>query len=479
MHAKPRLGRLTLLFPTLLLLMLIGACAGYRPEPLSAADQAASIEERTLDNPRLLEFISAEGAPRPMDRGWDLAGLALAALYYHPDLDIARAKLAEARAGVITAGQIPNPSLSFEELSYNASVATPSPWTVAPVINFLIETFGKRQYRTKAASALVDAARADLATVSWHVRGGVRDALLDLWAAQRRLDLLRQRFDLQDRLATLLEHRFAAGAVSALDLARERSNRNRVGLAVREAERQGIEARARLAAAIGIPLPALDGVDIDFVAFENPQQPGADVATGALRRRAVVERSDVQALLAEYAAAESALALEVANQYPNIRLSPGYEYDAGQNKYLLRPAADLPIFNQNQGPIAAAKARRELAAARFTALQTRIIDALDGAAADYRAASRLLDTADALLAGEQARERRVMRSFAAGEVDRPTLLAAQIGRSVAEQSRFDALIRQRRALGALEDALRQPLYEPDAILPVPKTSPRLPPEPPS
>jgi hypothetical protein len=34
--------------------------------------------------------------------------LTLAALYYRPSLDIARAKLAEAQAGVITARQIPN-----------------------------------------------------------------------------------------------------------------------------------------------------------------------------------------------------------------------------------------------------------------------------------------------------------------------------------------------------------------------------------
>ena len=45
---------------------------------------------------------------------------------------------------------------------------------------------------------------------------------------------------------------------------------------------------------------------------------------------------------------------------------------------MLLPAVDLPLFNQNQGPIAQARARREQAAARFTALQTQIIDSLSG-----------------------------------------------------------------------------------------------------
>ena len=173
----------------------------------------------------------------------------------------------------------------------------------------------------------------------------------------------------------------------------------------------------------------------------------------------------------------SAVALEVANQYPNITLSPGYGYDAGQNAYLLLPAADLPVFNQNQGPIAQARARREIAAARFTALQTRIIDAVDGAAASYRAATQALATAEALSAGEEQRRRRVMRSFTAGEVDRPTLLIAQTEDMAAEQSRFDALVQQRQALGALEDALQHPLYEPSATFSAPQTNPRLPSEP--
>jgi outer membrane protein TolC len=270
----------------------------------------------------------------------------------------------------------------------------------------------------------------------------------------------------------LLEHRFVVGEASALDVARERTSRNQISLAVREAERQGVDARAQLVTAIGIPLQALDGVNLSFDAFENPERPGADIATAALRRDALVNRSDVQGLLAEYASAESGLQLQIANQYPNITLTAGYFYDAGQNKYELYPGADLPIFNQNQGPIAEAVARREAVAARFTALQTQIIDAVDEAGADYRAATRALTTADTLLAGEVDRERRMLRSFRAGEIDHPTLVTAQLERIVAEQSRFDAMVQQRKALGAVEDALQHPFFGP-ALPVVPEANPRI------
>jgi outer membrane protein, heavy metal efflux system len=447
----------------LLLAALLSACASYKPAPLSPETQAAALEARRLDNPRLLQFIAAERGTAPA-ASWDLADLTLAALYYHPDLDIARARLGEVEAGVVTAGQRPNPQLGFEDLAYNLHTGA---WIVAPIISFVIETAGKREYRGKAARALVDAAHADLETASWQVRGGVRSALLDLWAADRTLALLRQRLALQDELVDLLQHRLAAGAVSALDLGRERIARNQMSLALSDAERQRVDALTALAAAIGIPREALDGVALSFRSVEAPAPPALD--RRSLRREALFHRSDAQALLADYAAADSALALAVANQYPNLTLGPGYGYDAGQSVFLL-PAIDLPVFNQNQGPIAEARARRRSAAARFTALQAKIINAVDGAAADYRAATDAVTAAETLLAGATARERRIARSFAAGQVDRPTSLVAEIERMAAEQSRLAATLQQRHALGALEDALQQPLYEPAAKLALPPAS---------
>ena len=453
--------------------MLLTGCASYEPAPINPAQNADAIQARSLGDPQLHKFIAAAtgAVEQKAQPSWDLTRLTLAALYYHPNLDIARAKLAEARAGVITAQQVPNPSLSFEELSYNTTVATPSPWTIAPIINFLIETFGKREYRTAAAQDLAEAARDGLAAASWQVRGGVRTAMLSLWAAQDRLALLRQKLELQNQLVTLLEHRFAVGEASALDVARERTSRNQIGLAVRDTERQSIDARAQLTTAIGIPARALDGVDLSFDAFEKPERPATDIATTALRREALVNRPDVQGLLSEYASAESALQLQIANQYPNITLTAGYIYDAGQNKYQLYPGADLPIFNQNQGPIAEAVARREAVAARFTALQTQITDAVDRAAANYRGATQAFTEADMLLAGEKDREQRMLRSFQAGEVDRPTLVAAQLERIAAAQSRFDTMVQQRQALGALEDALQHPFFA-SAMSVSPEKNPR-------
>ena len=59
-------------------------------------------------------------------------------------------------------------------------------------------------------------------------------------------------------------------------------------------------------------------------------------------------------MLAEYQASQSALQLEIARQYPDVQLGPGYEFDQGDNKWMLGLGVTLPVFNQNQGAIAAA-----------------------------------------------------------------------------------------------------------------------------
>jgi outer membrane protein TolC len=102
----------------------------------------------------------------------------------------------------------------------------------------------------------------------------------------------------------------------------------------------------------------LENTPLSFDTFVNAQFQLTDAA--ALRRRALTGRSDVQGLLAEYRAAESAVRLEVAKQYPNLLLGPGYTFDTGNQAYelTLAAAAELPIFNQNQGPLAEAEARR-------------------------------------------------------------------------------------------------------------------------
>ena len=78
--------------------------------------------------------------------------------------------------------------------------------------------------------------------------------------------------------------------------------------------------------------------------------------------------------------------LEIAKQYPDVHLNPGYELDQTDNKWTLGLTVDLPLLNQNQGGIAEAKAKRAQAAAHFLSVQANAISEIDNALAGYDAA---------------------------------------------------------------------------------------------
>lgn len=439
----------------------VAGCASFTPKPIEPAVTAASLEQRTLTDARLAQFVAEVLPDRPPSSvTWDVSTLTLAALYFHPDMEVSRAKLALARAGVKTAGQIPNPTLSFNPGVYPALIDA-SQWTIGLIVNLVLETAGKRGKRVEMARNLVEAARQDVATAAWQVRGGVRSTLLDLWAAEGRRKLVERRQTVQAEIVALLERRFAAGDASSLDVARERIALSQARLSLRDSERQAADARARLATAIGVPVRALDAVTLSLAAFDNPVgiPDGVELQGNALRRRALQERTDVLGLLAEYEASQSGLRLQVAKQYPDLTVGPGYTYDQGDDLYSLNLQVELPIFNQNQGPIAEAEARRKEAAARFIALQAKVIGEIDRARALYLAAVRSVATADTLIRDQTRHRQQIERSFRLGETDRLAPLTSSVEQAVVDLARFEAVVQQREALAQLEDALQYSMYD--------------------
>src|SRR5258708_38613227 len=126
-----------------------------------------------------------------------------------------------------------------------------------------------------------------------------------------------------------------------------------------------------LSAALG--LQALGGVAFSWPGFDSP--PGQSrLSPAEIQLLALLNRIDLRRQLAQYAAADEALKLEIAKQYPDINLAGGYSWE-GRGKILeLGPSAVLRVFNRNQGPIAEAEARRREIAAQFLAMQAGIIE---------------------------------------------------------------------------------------------------------
>jgi len=445
-----------------LLVLVFAGCVHYQPQPISAGDNVSELEQRSLADGGLRSYLQTnlhhELTEWPA-RSWDLERLTLAAFYYQPSLDVARAQWGMATAGKITAGERPNPTLSVTP-GYSSTTAIPSPWIVTPSLDIPIETAGKRGYRIAQAQQLSEVARLNIAAVAWQVRSAVRRGLVNLDAALATQALLHEQENIQTENLRLLELQYQAGAISAFELTQARVSADAARLAWRDAERQRTEALVQLAQAIGIPAAALDGVEFSF---DSLHAMPAEVASAEVRRRALLNRADILGALAEYAASQSALQLEIAKQYPDIHLSPGYEYDQGNNKWFLGLSVHLPVFNHNQGAIAEAQARRAEAAAKFNALQAAVLAEIDLAVAGYHAAVQKQADAQAMLVDLQRQEKSARALLDAGEISKSELAGLQLQFSAAALSRQDALTKAALAAGQLEDALQSPLGLPESV----------------
>jgi cobalt-zinc-cadmium efflux system outer membrane protein len=454
------------LLPLFAVLFLHGCAARqYHPAPIRPAEIASELESRKLDSPNLRQFIErALGQPvTPWPPGmWDLQTLALAGLYFNPALEVDRAREAEAEAAMMTAGVRPNPTLS-------ATPGIPGPYLFGIELGVPIETAGKRGIRVAEARSLLDVARFSVAETTWKTYTGIRAALLNHLIAVRQLELFRQEEQLLTQRVNLLETRLEVGEIPRPEVDSARIALANIQIQLRGGEGRVSETRAALAGAIGVPLSGLDGAEFAWPGLDQ-LPPGQSLSAGAIQRDAILNRLDVRRALANYAAAESALRLEIAKQYPDLQIGPGYQYEEKNNFFTVGFSLTLPIFNRNQGPIAEADARRKAAGAEFTAVQAQVISESEAALARYRASLQQFFQADQSLRQIQSqREAMSRRSLQLGETDQLALSGVSLEGAAADKSRLDALSQAQAALGELENALQRPLL-PDEIPPLIPTS---------
>ncbi|OIQ82915.1 cobalt-zinc-cadmium resistance protein CzcC precursor [mine drainage metagenome] len=448
---------------TLLLTPLLGllpACAmqTYEARPIAPEQSAARFGQRSLDDTELHNYMVAQGYPEngfPI-KTWGMEELTLAAFFFHPQLEVARAGWQLARTAETTAARKPDPELSTIGEHHSIPGTIPggavSPWTLGFSLGIPIETAGKRAIRMEHAASLSEAARIEIGQAAWQIRSRLRGRLSDYHGALQQISLLERELAIRREIVQLLQNRLDAGMVSDIDLTNSRlqAQKTQQALAAEQGRLPGL--RAALAEAIGLPAQALASVSLSTKCALP-----ASLPDDQLQRAALTNRLDVRAALARYAASESKLKLEIAKQYPDITLWPGYAYDQGDNRWSLGLSMILPLLDRNRGPIAEANAQRELEARQFYALQTRVIGELDQARTGYQAALDEMAEAGQTLAAQQRRAMQTERQFEAGYADRLDEVGTRLETLTSEQAVLVAQTRMQRILGTLEDAMQRPL----------------------
>jgi len=231
----------------------LSGCVKYHSQALDPPRSEQQFRARTLADAGLGSFLNRADWPPPK---LGLNDLTAVAFYFNADLDVARAQVRAAEAGILTARARPNPSISVGG-GWTNSPESPLVFHFDPAIT--LETAGKRGWRILESEELAEAARVQVAETAWRVRSRARAAWLDYVMAVRSLEVLRNERDVRAEAAAILEKRLSVGEAARPDVSVSHAALISVETEAKAAETTVAESGAALASAIGLPsLPPVD-----------------------------------------------------------------------------------------------------------------------------------------------------------------------------------------------------------------------------
>lgn len=405
-----------------------------------------------LYSPALAEDFSAAtaGAPLTLDRALALA-LAEAR---HPELSAAQEEILAREAELGQAALRPNPTLDLELENFAGSGEFSGADGIETTLLLTqpIELGGKRERRRQSAEIALERSRAEQEIARSDLTARTADRFLAVLAAQKRLLLTQSQVDLARRSLAAVEDRVAAGQAPATEIHRAR-------LAVIELELEISREEGELAAA-RLELAGLLGVDVDacVVAGELSPLPAPPLLEDLAAELTESPGQRQKQLLIEERRRE--LALEQALGTPDLNLSLGGRYFNEDNDGALIAgfSLPLPLFDRNQGKIAAAGHRRNQAQAEAESSLQAARAALARAwqqLENARKRAAILD--DQLLPTAEAAFAAAEYGYRAGKFPLFDVLDAQRTLIDLRQRRLAALIDDRQARIEIERLLGRPL----------------------
>lgn len=304
--------------------------------------------------PMALAQTSAAGRNHPPPLTLDAA--VAQALAASPRTRAAAARLDAADGAAQQAGAIPNPVLGVEMENirgtgpYRGFDSAETTYSLSQTL----ELGGKRSARQEAADAGRAATRQDLTLARLDLTRDVRQAFADAVAAAALRDLAIDGVRLAQETERSIRARVEAGREAAIQQTRAEIARRQADIALAQAEREERAASRALAALMGqstLDIP-LDRGWFDRLDGADRAAPADADSTPELRRR----QADLRRGRAE-------LDLEKAKIVPDLTLSAGFRRfrENGDNAFTVGVSLPIPLFDQNRGNIA--RARAELVAA--------------------------------------------------------------------------------------------------------------------
>lgn len=335
------------------------------------------------------QFISPDGVP--------VERLVQLGTSRRNDLLAARQRLAAAEGRLLQAGLRPNPRLDAEYGTPRFLGGEPES-TFSAGVSQTFELGGKRSRRVAVARLELQQIRSEVLLIERQIAVDIRTSYANVLAAARQLDLLERLIGASEEMTRAAQDRLREGDVAPIDL-------NLIKVETGALRAQAVQLQSEIETGL-MRLKTATGTELSEILRLIPQPdrpPRLDLGLSELTAMALNERPDLQAarIGEELAAARIALARaaavpnvagsvkysrnkQVIDLPPALRLQPYPQSDA---ELTFGVSVDLPVFNRNQGEIAAALAERSQAERQRAFVEETIRRDVAVAYRKYRAAA--------------------------------------------------------------------------------------------
>jgi len=351
-----------------------------------------------------------------------LAEVESLALANHPALRAAEGAMQAARGRWLQVGLPPNPVIGYagEDIGVGGTSGKQGGFVSQEIV-----TAGKRGLSRAVASRDVAAAEQRFARARLAVLTTARTYYYQTLAAERAVALARQLKTMSDQAVRASELRLAAEEGSRVALLQSQIESESAALLEQQAANRRESAWRRLAALIGLDRESPTSLEEGQLSA-TADLPSLDWET--TRGRLLMESPQLAEARLAVEGARWAVQWASAGRVPNVNLLAGVQYDQSASDTVanVQMSIPLPIFDRNQGAIAAACG--ELAAAQATLEQQELAleQRLAAVLRDYLTArARVTKYAETILPAARQSLDMVTLAYEQGELDYLQLLSAQ------------------------------------------------------
>lgn len=385
----------------------------------------------------------------------------------NPQLLAAGRSIPLAQAGLTIAGAGLNPRLGIDIPFGQAETKH----TVS--IEKTFELGGKRQARIGLANAQIQQADLQLNLLRWQIRNQVRQAYAELGIAQGAQQLSQETLAINGQLVDIAKVRLNAGDVAQADVVQARFTFEQARQKQEPAANRVRQAAIRLNTLLNQPTNTVINL-VDGAAFRfslsapktalRPDQKLPDLSV--LQQVAKASRLDLAVARQQIQLGNAQIRLARAARIPDVTLAAGFVWDPGlpstptpvTTAVILSARVDLPLFNNGQGTLNQARATISQSEAQLVALEAQIDGEVATAYENLASAQRLLLRDRTVLLPQAIEVLNLSRqSYQFGQTGLSDALLVQQSVQTVFDGFYTDILAYQTALGALEQAVNQPL----------------------